>query len=138
MIFSTLFKITLIFFDFVFIFGFITNLIDLSVDCVIYLSLFLIMQSIDKFFISFLIFSKRLIFFSGMKLKKINYNDIKKIQFYSGNRSLIIFGCSLSVKIFLIDGTVLKGEIGQMFNEKHIKNKILKICKQKNINASFE
>lgn len=89
------------------------------------------MQSIDKFFISFLIFSKRLIFFSRMKLKKINYNDIKKIQFYSGNRSLIIFGCSLSVKIFLIDGTVLKGEIGQMFSEKHIKNKIFKICKKK-------
>lgn len=138
MIFSTLFKITLIFFDFVFIFGFITNLIDLSADCVIYFSLFLIMQFIDKFFISFLIFSKRLIFFSRMKLKKINYNDIKRIQFYSGNRSLIIFGCSLSVKIFLIDGTVLKGEIGQMFNEKHIKNKILKICKKKNINATFE
>lgn len=138
MIFSTLFKITLIFFDFVFIFGFITNLIDLSADCVIYFSLFLIMQFIDKFFISFLIFSKRLIFFSRMKLKKINYNDIKRIQFYSGNRSLIIFGCSLSVKIFLIDGTVLKGEIGQMFNEKHIKNKIFKICKKKNINATFE
>lgn len=138
MIFSTLFKIILVFFDFVFIFGFITYLIELSVDCVIYLSLFLIMQSLDKFFISFLIFSKRLIFFSRMKLKKINYNDIKKIQFYSGNRSLIIFGCSLSVKIFLIDGTVLKGEIGQMFNEKHIKNRILKICKLKNINASFE
>ena len=138
MIFSTLFKITLVFFDFVFIFGFITNLIDLSVDCVIYLLLFLIVKSIDKFFISFLIFSKRLIFFSRMKLKKINYNDIKKIQFYSGNRSLIIFGCSLSVKIFLIDGTVLKGEIGQMFNEKHIKNKIFKICKRKNINATFE
>ena len=138
MIFSTLFKITLIFFDFVFIFGFITNLIDLSADCVIYFSLFLIMQFIDKFFISFLIFSKRLIFFSRMKLKKINYNDIKRIQFYSGNRSLIIFGCSLSVKIFLIDGMVLKGEIGQMFNEKHIKNKIFKICKKKNINATFE
>lgn len=128
----------LVFFDFVFIFGFITYLIDLSFDFVIYLSLFLIMQFIDKFFISFLIFSKRLIFFYRMKLKKINYNDIKKIQFYTGNRSLIIFGCSLSVKILLIDGTVLKGEIGQMFNEKYIKNKILKICKQKNVNASFE
>lgn len=128
---SVLLKIIFLFLEFILIgnavYSFNTE-IYISIGCLL---IFILILILENCYYSYITFRNEIIILNKFKVKKIKYQEIKKIEIFKSISQAILVGADIDIKIIYKNNDIRKIRLGTIIQYNKLINEIKEIARYK-------